>query len=136
MKFKGMTKKNLRKLVEQQFGKDMVDGKLVKMADNIADIYEGEMIKLAPHDKGYLESNTTVKTRRNGSIIRSIITFGANYAAKVHEFPPEKRGPKTRAKPGTQFGAPGPKWVERVLKGMDYAFYLRKEVAKLLKRSK
>ena len=133
MKWKHMTEKDLHKLVEARFSKDFIDKKVVPMAAGIADIYEGEMVKLAPHDKGYLESNVHTKTKRSGNIIRSVITFGANYAAKVHEFPPDRRGPRTRAKPATQFGAPGPKWVERVLRGLDYRYYLLKAQRKLLK---
>lgn len=134
LRFRGMDKRNLEKLVDKALNERVIDKEIVPLADRIAQLYEAEMVKLAPHDKGFLENSSTLKTTRSGNIIRSIIGFGANYAAKVHEFPPAKRGPKTRAKPATKFGAPGPKWVLRVLRGMDYKYHLLRGARKIVKR--
>lgn len=85
---------------------------------------EGKMVELAPVDTGNLEASSSVRTerRRGGRLLRSVIRFGAPYAATVHELPDEARGPRTRAKPGNEFGQAGPKYVERVLRGQARTF--------------
>ena len=94
--------------------------KLMKRAmEQTGDLYEAEAVKLAPHLTGYLENSSTVRTRETSQGVRTEIAFGANYAAEVHELPPASRGRKTRAKPATKFGVPGPKYLERVLRGME-----------------
>lgn len=107
---------------------------LVLAMQRVADVYEAEMVLLAPVDSGYLEGSTVVKVMRRPTLIAAQVKFAANYAADVHELPPSRRGPKTRAKPATKFGNPGPKYVERVLKGMDLAFFLGREVEAILAR--
>jgi hypothetical protein len=101
----------------------------------VGDAYEAEAVALAPHDTGFLENSSTVRTRRAGSTIRTEVGFTANYAAEVHELPPARRGRKTRAKPSTKFGAPGPKFLERVLRGMDLEMFAGKALREVLKEA-
>lgn len=113
---------------------DAVKGKTLKKGmERIADLYEAEMIKLAPVKTGYLEGSTVVRVWKRATKIIAQIKFGADYAAEVHEMPPDRRGARTRRKPATQFGNPGPKYVERVLKGMDFRFHMREILTKILK---
>lgn len=111
------------------------DKQLTKAMRKVGDAYEAEAVALAPHDKGYLENSSSVRTRRGSGSVRTVIVFGANYAAEVHEFPPDMRGPKTRAKPSTQFGDPGPKFLERVLRGMDFETETGRAFREVLKRA-
>lgn len=110
-------------------------GRAMKIAmARTGDLYEAEAVKLAPHDSGYLENNTSVKTRAlYGTGITTVIMFHANYAAEVHELPPARRGQQTRAKPSTKFGVAGPKYLERVLVGMDFEYHLGNEFRAVLR---
>ena len=129
MTLRGMTKKDLQRLTRPVEG---IAADAAKALGRVAILYEGEMALLAPHKTGYLEGNTSTAVEQHGDIARADISFNANYAAQVHELPPAARGEKTRAKPSTKFGSPGPKWVERVLRGMDFMFYMGREVVKIL----
>jgi len=131
-----LKEKELQKLTARMGKKNFVRKDLVPLAERIALLYETEMVKLAPHDKGYLENSSQEDTRLQGGKVVSTIEFKANYAAEVHELAPHRRGTKTRAKPATKFGVAGPKWVERVLRGMDYNYYLTRGLRRLLKEKR
>ena len=86
----------------------------------IGNILEAKAVELAPVDTGNLESSSQVITSgRRGGIMRVEVRFNASYAATVHELPDEIRGPKTRKKPGNEFGPAGPKYLERPLRGFQ-----------------
>lgn len=118
----------LKKLGERGTGQQML-----KAMAKTGDVYEAEAVALAPHDKGFLENSSKVKTKKAHGGIRTVISFGANYAAEVHELPPSRRGRKTRAKPATKFGTAGPKYLERVLRGMDFEFFIGTAFREVLK---
>jgi len=82
-------------------------------------ILEAKAVQLAPVDTGNLEASTTTSVRETRGRTVGTLTFGASYAAKVHEMPEQARGPKTRMKPGNEFGVAGPKYLERPLRGMQ-----------------
>ena len=106
-----------------------------KAMEQTGDVYEAEAVKLAPHKTGFLENSSTVRTRSTGGGVKTEVAFTANYAAEVHELPPAARGKKTRAKPATKFGAPGPKFLERVLRGMDFEHFIGEAVRELLRKA-
>ena len=108
---------------------------LVRAMEKTGDVYEAEAVALAPHLTGYLANSSTVRTRETLQGVRTTVAFGANYAAQVHELPPAARGRKTRAKPATKFGSPGPKFLERVLRGMDFEFFIGKAFREVLKET-
>lgn len=119
----------LNQLGEAGTGKEMK-----KAMEKVVLEYEAEAVRLAPHDKGFLENSSTTRTKSYyGTGIISTVAFGAGYAAEVHELPPAARGPKTRAKPSTKFGSPGPKFLERVLKGMDFEHFIGVAFRQVLK---
>ncbi len=120
----------LRKLGEEGTRKQMV-----RAMEKAGLEYEAEAVKLAPHDTGFLENSSTTKTRKSHGGIRTVIRFGANYAADVHELPPARRGKKTREKPATKFGTAGRKYLERVLRGMDFEFFIGTAFREVLKEN-
>lgn len=118
----------------RHLGGDETIRSLERAMAKAGDLYEAEAVALAPHKYGYLENSSTVRTGRRGSGgIRTEIAFTANYAAQVHELRPDQRGEKTKAKPSTRFGEPGPKYLERVLRGMDFEDIIGKEFRTVLK---
>ncbi len=76
------------------------------------------MVELAPFETGHLESSAQLIERvtPRGRRARAEFAFTAEYASIVHELPEHSRGAGTRAKPGNEFGAAGPKYIERVLR--------------------
>jgi len=89
----------------------------------VGNMLEAKAVELAPVDKGNLESSSQVITRgRRGGIMEVEVRFNAPYAAPVHELPDEARGPKTRKKPGNEYGPAGPKYLERPLRGFQKEF--------------
>jgi hypothetical protein len=125
-KLEAMLKGLGERATRQQLGKAMAQ---------TGDLYEAEAVKLAPHLTGYLENSSTVRTRATGQGVQTEVAFTANYAAEVHELPPAARGKKTQAKPATKFGAPGPKFLERVLRGMDFEHFIGEAVRELLRKA-
>lgn len=116
----------------KEIGGEATTRQLVRSMKKAGDAYEAEMVALAPHKHGYLENSSTVRTQRSGNSIRTEIAFGTNYAAQVHELPADRRGPQTRRKPATKFGEAGPKFVERVLRGMDFEAIIGKAYREVL----
>jgi hypothetical protein len=127
--------KKLRAMMDTIGGEFATRRQLGKAMAQIGDLYEAEAVKLAPHLTGYLENSSTVRTRATDFGVKTEVAFTANYAAEVHELPPAARGKKTRAKPGTKFGAPGPKFLERVLRGMDFEHLIGKAIKELLEKA-
>lgn len=123
----------LREMVER-YGTKVVKREMLPAMERITALYEAEAVLLAPVASGHLEGSSTVRVKRRGAVINAILGFAASYAAWVHELPPHRRGPKTRAKAQTKFGPPGPKYLERVLRGMDFSFFLGKELEGIWKR--
>ena len=109
--------------------------KLLKRAmAQTGDVYEAEAVALAPHLTGYLENSSTVRTRETPGGVQTEIAFTANYAATVHELPSEgSRGKKTLLKDRTKYGIPGPRYLSRVLKGMDFEYFIGEAVRGLLR---
>lgn len=85
----------------------------------LMDVVEAKAVELTPVDTGNLEASTSVEVNQRGKKLVGSIRFGAPYAATVHEFPPNKRGPRTREKPGNEYGPAGPKYLERVIRGFQ-----------------
>ncbi len=127
--------KAMEALLKEELGERAVRRGMKKAMAQTGDAYEAEAVKLAPHKTGYLENSSTVKTGATGDGVRTVISFGANYAAQAHELRPDQRGPQTRAKPGTKFGDPGPKYLERVLRGMNFEALIGEALTKLLERA-
>jgi hypothetical protein len=121
--------------VLRELGEHPVRKQMKRAMEKTGDEYEAEAVALAPHQTGYLENSSTVRTWETSQGVRTEIGFGANYAGQVHELPPAARGPRTKAKPATKFGVPGPKFLERVLKGMDFEFFIGKAFRKVLKEA-
>ena len=96
-------------------------------------VLETKAVQLAPVDTGNLEASTHVTVHGGGGIVKGVLRFNAPYAARVHELPEESRGPKTRAKPGNEFGPAGPKYLERPLRGFKKE--LRKGLTEFLKKA-
>lgn len=86
----------------------------------LGNVLEAKAVELAPVDTGNLESSSIVVTLpTRGAIMGVEVRFDAPYAATVHELPEEIRGPKTRRKPGNEYGLAGPKYLERPLRGFQ-----------------
>lgn len=85
----------------------------------LMNVLEAKSVELTPVQTGNLESSSVVRVNKSGSRIIGTLTFGAPYAATVHELPPERRGPRTREKAGNEFGPAGSKYVERPLRGFQ-----------------
>lgn len=127
--------RELEDTLKQSLGERPVRKQMKRAMEKVGDLYEAEAVALAPHKTGYLENSSTVRTRETSQGIRTEVGFGANYAAQVHELPPAARGMRTKAKPATKFGAPGPKFLERVLKGMDFEHFVGKAFQEVLKEA-
>lgn len=98
-------------------------------------VYEAEAVALAPHEHGYLENTSTVRTRQTGSGVQTVIAFTAIYAARQHELHDVQWGERTLAKPATRFGVPGAKYLERVLRGMDFEGLVGKSFRDILREA-
>lgn len=102
-------------------GESALEGLEEQGLARVGNILEAKAVELAPVMTGNLESSSQVITTggRRGGIMRTEVRFNADYAAAVHELPEEIRGPKTRQKPGNEYGPAGPKYLERPLKGFQ-----------------
>lgn len=80
---------------------------------------EAKCVELVPIDKGNLEGSSTVTVERGFSAVKAVVAFTAPYASEVHELPDEARGPRTRNKPGNEYGPAGPHYVIRPLRGFQ-----------------
>lgn len=105
---------------------DIEDQGLVRLGNTL----EAKAVELAPVRTGNLESSTQIVTGRRGGIMYVQLRFNAPYSAQVHELPEEARGPRTRAKPGNEYGPAGPKFLERPLRGFQQR--LGKELGEFL----
>jgi len=124
----------LDRMLDQVGGRETMR-QLERAMAKVGDIYEAEAVALAPVKTGFLQNSTRVQTGRWINGIRTVIAFTANYAAEVHELPPAARGKKTREKPATKFGVPGPKFLERVLRGMDFEYFIGRAFRQVLKEA-
>lgn len=101
---------------------------LLRESSNLAAVDEGTMI-------GSGSRNTTVR----GQMIETTVGFNTPYATRVHyEMVPApgakmQPGPKTRAKPGTEFGAAGGLYLQRPLLGKMRRYSER--IAEYIKRT-
>jgi hypothetical protein len=110
---------------------DLADGRVREavynaMNDNRLDL-EKEAKRLAPKDEGTLEGSGVSASPRwkvGRNEIESQVGFNESYAGKVHETmkpaigdPQMEPGETTRAKPPTEFGPAGGKYLERPLVG-------------------
>lgn len=82
------------------------------------DVLEAKAVELTPVDTGNLEASTATFVRESRTRTVGELSFNTSYAAKVHELPPDRRGPLTQLKAGNEFGLAGPKYLERPLRGM------------------
>lgn len=105
----------------RDFGERTVDDDIVAGMREAGDVAETKMVEITPERTGFLAGSTVVRTNDRRNRIETSITYGASYAAEVHELPRDARGPKTRAKGGNEFGPAGPKYIERVLRGFQIA---------------
>jgi len=93
-----------------------------RMQENGKD-FEKEAKNLAPVDKGWLTDQISNKQKIRHKRIEQHVTANAPYAAKVHETmapapdPLMRQGEKTQAKPPTEFGEAGGKYLSRPLEG-------------------
>lgn len=107
--------RELRALVDD-FG-DGVTGRLGTTMDRALLELEALAVELAPVDRGTLEASTSTQvTHATDDRVVGELVFATPYAARVHELPPESRGPLTQAKPGNMLGKAGPKYLERPLR--------------------
>jgi hypothetical protein len=111
----------LRKMVEK-FGIESGREAVREGMPAAANLALGKSIDLAPFDTGALEdSGAVTQLRANPKSASALIEFDAPYAAVVHEMPEASRGEGTRSKQGNEFGSAGPKYIERVLRGLKWA---------------
>lgn len=82
------------------------------------DLVEAKSVELAPVDTGNLEASFVQRITRTAGRIVSTFGFSAPYAANVHELPKHARGPRTRRKPGNEFGPAGPSYLLRAVRGL------------------
>lgn len=87
--------------------------------DDAADDLLVRAVKLAPQlEDDLIESGDVLQTNRRDTFKR-VVLFSRPYAAYQHEGinrstgAPLKPGPRTRQKPSTADGTPGPKYLER-----------------------
>jgi hypothetical protein len=85
-------------------------------------LLEAKAVELANIDTGNLESSSIVEGRRTSSGPEVLVGFTASYAAEVHEMPFDRRGPRTREKPGNEFGPAGPGFLIRPMRGLAGRF--------------
>ncbi len=99
--------------------------------ERLALALEAKAVELAPVDQGDLQaSSSSTVQRRGGSMVVGVVRFSAPHAAAAHELPEHARGPGTRAKPGNEYGAAGPKFLERPLRGFQQR--MTRDLGKLL----
>lgn len=91
-----------------------------RVLSQVMDEAEAKSVEITPVDTGFLEGSTVVGVSRTSQAVRGELAFAADYAAQVHELPPDRRGPRTREKAGNEFGRAGPKYLERVLRGFPF----------------
>lgn len=114
----------LRRLA-RDFGADTLDRRSQAMIRAL-NIFEAIAVEIAPVDLGNLEAATTVRILANRpGFVSGELVFSTPYAARVHELDADSRGPRTKAKPGNEFGPAGPKYVERALRGMAGGIFLQ-----------
>ncbi len=101
------------------FGQEALDTVEEQGMQRLMLTLEAKAVELTPTLTGNLEGSTSVRVEQSGNRIKGTLQFGAPYASVVHELPPEARGPFTRNKPGNEFGAAGPKYLERPLRGFQ-----------------
>ena len=101
------------------FGQEALDTVEEQGMQRLMVTLEARAVELTPTLTGNLEGSTSVRVEQSGNRIKGTLRFGAPYASVVHELPPESRGPFTRNKPGNEFGAAGPKYLERPLRGFQ-----------------
>lgn len=118
----------LRRMVKR-FGTESAREVIQEGMPEIQDLYLEKMVQLAPVDTGELESSgQTLPIRNSKRGARGGVEFTAEHAAIVHELPRDARGPKTRDKAGNEFGPAGPKYMERVLRGLKMAQILAQKL--------
>lgn len=100
------------------FGHEAVDSLEVQGMLRLGNALEASAVELAPFDTGELESSSNVKVQRRGTKIRALVSFTAPHAVAAHEWKGGS-GERTRRKPGNVFGFPGPKYLERPMKGFQ-----------------
>lgn len=122
----------------QEFGDDALDTMEGQAMLQLTNDLEAKAVELAPNLIGELEASTTVRVEQRGKRIIGVLTFGAPHASRAHERPDEERGPRTKAKPGNEFGQAGPKYLERPLRGFQESMTkdLGKALQDVLKRVK
>lgn len=122
-----------RRLVERAIGslRDELPGAVERVLQDA----EAKMVEITPVDTGFLEASTVVEVEERSGSVDGTVRFSAGYAAEVHELPAEARGPRTRRKPGNEFGGAGPKYVERVLRGFPWNRRLGEEMSEALNRA-
>lgn len=102
----------------REFGPDTVRNLADEGFDLALDAFEQKAVELAPVDRGDLQKFVSKRRLpRLGGLLRGRLSFTVHYAATVHELPDEARGPRTRAKPGNEFGKAGPRYLLRPLMG-------------------
>lgn len=109
----------LREILDD-VGSEMLDDLGDQGMKRLGNMLEAKAVELCPVLTGNLEDSSQVITRgRRGGILSVEVRFNADYAMDVHELPEERRGPKTRQKPGNEYGPAGPKYLERPLRGFQ-----------------
>lgn len=110
--------------ITRDFGKATLDARAQAMLRALGE-FEAISVELAPVDLGNLEAATVVRILgQSKTRIAGELAFSTPYAARVHELDADSRGPRTRAKPGNEFGPAGPKYLERGLRAMAAGRFL------------
>lgn len=105
--------------VLDEFGEGALEDMLEISLDTLGDVFEAKSVELAPVQTGTLSRSTvvTTKARPRGGEVE--LAYTVNYAAQVHQLPFNRRGARTRAKRGNEFGPAGPQFITRPLRGAE-----------------
>ena len=128
---------DLRKML-RKLGPDALERAAKPALERVLAIVEAKAVELSPVDTGNLDASTvvTVESATPGRVAGTV-AFSTPYALTQHEGIDPRTGQalmpgkRTQAKPGNEFGAAGPKFLERVLRGAHQ--FLPEAVVSLLR---
>lgn len=84
---------------------------------NMEDL-ERESVALAPFKTGELQSSSKTETQDGTNQTVGSVTFEAEHAAIRHNKLDDSPGPGTAAKSPTQYGTPGPNYIQNPARGL------------------
>lgn len=118
LEFEGEDYEEFMVRMSRDFGEDAAEA-VLRDADVLGDVFEAKSVELAPVQTGALSRSTVVQVARRRDVAEIVLRYTVNYAAQVHQLPEAARGPRTRARPGNEFGQAGPQFISRPLRGAE-----------------